>query len=650
MYVKKVTGINKDFMVGADISSYLSLEKSGVVFHDKYGNPGNLFEILKDSGFNYIRLRVWNDPFDENGNGYGAGNCDLSCAIETGKRATAAGLRTKIAFHYSDFWADPGKQMSPKAWRDMDISTRTNALYDYTYESVTALLKAGVDVGIVAVGNENNSTIDGSGMAGVSGRWDTMEQAADLLKLFQAGCDATRKAAKEQNAQNLQVAVHIADPYQTENYLNFADRLSDANIDYDIYGSSYYPFWHGTLENLTDILSQVSKKHNKDVLCVETSYPTTLDDGDGFELYPIKYNENYRYAISPQGAANAYRDVAQAVADVPSQKGLGLFLWEPTWVPVGSPDNWEHNFKLWEEYGSGWAASYGSSYNPQIAGRYGGTGWDNKGMFDFHGYPLPTITVFKDMHEGRDCPITIDVMADSQAEIEYHDELCIEDVMATLPCTALAIYTDNTHKELPVSWDIVPILDALEQMKEKPHVKYLDLTGITCDEGRPHCLLRIAPKNLVQNHSFEDEDMSMWFIDTDYLSRQSKSPKFGDFALGFSRPVPLEANTGIEQTIKIRDSGTYTMEAAITGIAAKQDAKTDCNIYVIKTKKGMEDEDMKDEDTHTVSFELSGYRQWCYPKISGIELSAGDKLTIGVEIRATKGAVGAIDEIYLYKE
>jgi len=644
MHVKKVTGITKDFMRGADVSSYLSQEKSGVIYYDEHGNPGNHFEILKKAGFNYVRIRIWNDPFDEDGNGYGAGNCDLACAIEIGKRATAAGLRTKIAFHYSDFWADPGKQMSPKAWIGMDIANRAQALYEYTYESVTALLEAGVDVGIVAVGNENNATSDGAGMAGVDGRWDTPEQAANLLKLFKAGTEATRNAAKHCGKADLKIAVHIADPYQNENYLNFAARLSEAKIDYDIYGSSYYPFWHGTQENLTDILTQVSQKYDIDVFCVELSYPTTIDDGDGFEVYKIKYGEKYQYAISPQGQANAIRDVSQAIANVPGGRGLGVFLWEPTWIPVGPPSNWEQNFALWEAHGSGWAASYGASYNPQIAGRYGGTGWDNKSVFDFNGHPLPSITVFKDIYEGREPEggIVIDVVEDAEVEVEYFEGLTIEAIMAALPCTALAIYSDNTHKDLPVSWDMVPIMDALAQMEAKPHVRYLELTGITADDGRAHCTLLIAPKNLVQNPSFEAEDMGMWktvyIAGENYASRHTRSPKLGENSFGFSRPVPLAAHFTLEQDIVIENTGTYTFEASVTGDYAKENAENEFYAYV----------NINGELVKKEAFDLPGYRGFNVPKISGIEARAGDIVTIGFAFKASKGISGAIDDVFFY--
>ena len=109
----------QDFLEGVDVSSYLSLKNSGVKYYDYGGNElGNVeyFTFLKSCGVNYIRLRVWNDPYDSDGNGYGGGNNDLASAITMGKWASEAGLKVLIDFHYSDFWADPAKQKAPKAW------------------------------------------------------------------------------------------------------------------------------------------------------------------------------------------------------------------------------------------------------------------------------------------------------------------------------------------------------------------------------------------------------------------------------------------------------------------------------------------------------------------------------------------------------
>ena len=130
LYVEKVDNLSDDFILGMDASAVPSLEASGVRYTDFEGNEADVFKILHDNGINYIRVRVWVDPKDENGNGYGGGNCDLANAIAIGKRATANHMKLLVDFHYSDFWADPSKQMVPKAWANMDIDEKVVAIYD----------------------------------------------------------------------------------------------------------------------------------------------------------------------------------------------------------------------------------------------------------------------------------------------------------------------------------------------------------------------------------------------------------------------------------------------------------------------------------------------------------------------------------------
>ena len=116
LYVKKVENLPEDFLFGMDVSSVIAEENSGVKYYDFDGNETDLFRLLADNGINCVRVRVWNDPRDEQGRGFGGGNCDIGVAEEIGKRAAACGLKLLVDFHYSDFWADPGKQMVPRAW------------------------------------------------------------------------------------------------------------------------------------------------------------------------------------------------------------------------------------------------------------------------------------------------------------------------------------------------------------------------------------------------------------------------------------------------------------------------------------------------------------------------------------------------------
>ena len=190
-----IDGLPDDFIFGMDASSLLVEEKSGVKYYDFDGNEQDPLKTFADSGINYIRLRVWNDPYDENGNGYGGGNNDLPTAIELGKRATEYGMRVMIDFHYSDFWADPKRQHAPKAWEGMSVEEKSSALYDFTKDSLTKLFDAGVDVGMIQIGNEINY-----GMSGET----RLENVIELLK---SGSKAIREVS-EDYGKDIDIVVH----------------------------------------------------------------------------------------------------------------------------------------------------------------------------------------------------------------------------------------------------------------------------------------------------------------------------------------------------------------------------------------------------------------------------------------------------------
>ena len=195
--VKAIQGLSDDFIGGMDVSSMLSLEESGVTFKNANGEVEDLFTLLKESGVNYVRLRVWNDPFTADGQGYGGGNVNADRALTMAKRATAAGLKVLVDFHYSDFWADPSKQQVPKAWKSFegDADKTADTVYDYTKQTLTTFKQAGVDVGMVQVGNETTAKI-----AGISG-WDGMS------KVFSAGSKAIREVLPE-----AKVVIHFTNP------------------------------------------------------------------------------------------------------------------------------------------------------------------------------------------------------------------------------------------------------------------------------------------------------------------------------------------------------------------------------------------------------------------------------------------------------
>ena len=379
LQVEKVENLSKDFIMGMDASCVPALEASGVKYYNYTGEEQDVFQTLAEAGVNYIRVRVWNDPHDAGGNGYGGGNCDIDTAVEIGKRATKYGMKLLVDFHYSDFWADPGKQMAPKAWAGMDLGQKEQALYDYTKECLQKLKAAKVNVGMVQIGNETNN-----GIAGETS-WFNMQ------RLFVAGSKAVREVLPK-----ALVAVHFTNPEKADTYATYASKLDFFGLDYDVFASSYYPFWHGSLENLSKVLTEINEKYGKKVMVIETSYAYTTADTDYFyNTFPGSLS----YACSVQIQADLVRNVIDTVAKIPG--GIGVCYWEGTWISVGGA-SWESNRIKWEKYGSGWATSFAAEYDPYDAGQYyGGCAVDNQAMFDAKGHPLPSLRIFNLVRYGN---------------------------------------------------------------------------------------------------------------------------------------------------------------------------------------------------------------------------------------------------------
>ena len=375
--VEPVEGLADDFIKGMDISSIISQEKSGVVYYDFDGNPQDIFVTLSEAGVNYIRVRVWNDPFDSEGNGYGGGNCDVANAAEIGRRAAECGMKLLVDFHYSDFWADPDRQTAPKAWAELSFEDKKTAIYDYTVESLNQILSAGADVGIVQTGNEING-----GMAGET-------QSENVIELLEQASRAVRDVS-QQSGKDIKIAVHYTDIHKREQIMYHVDTLKSAELDYDIFGVSYYPYWHGSIEDMQETLRDISQARGKSVMILETSYPYTTEDGDGFKNSMSDAEPMNGYPATVQGQAECLRDVIAASSEAGA---IGVCWWEGGWIPVGSDAAF--NSSVWEKYGSGWASSYSAEYDPDNAGKYyGGSSWDNQAMFDFDGHPLDSLNVF----------------------------------------------------------------------------------------------------------------------------------------------------------------------------------------------------------------------------------------------------------------
>lgn len=625
LYVKPVAGLADDFMRGADVSSYLAQKQSGVVYKDFDGNPlsdEGFFKLLQQSGINWVRIRVWNDPKDADGNSYGGGNNDLDTAVQIGKYATAAGLRVFIDFHYSDFWADPAKQMAPKDWARDLFEEKCTKLGSFTKDCLQTLLDAGVDVGMVQVGNETNN--------GVAG-----EKAADRVsRLLSTGCTAVRSIA-EQNKKEILVAVHYTD-INADGFADICGELVGAGVDFDVFAASYYPFWHGSTENLTATLATVASRYNKQVLVAETSYLYTPTDGDGFanSVSSNTAGVELPYEISVQGQANALRQTIDAVAAV-GPAGLGVFYWEPAWLPVGiydpAAENADkllaENTEKWQKFGSGWASSYAASYDKKDAGRYyGGSSWDNQALFAFDGTPLESLRVFRYVYGGTTAPLAIAQVPDMAWDTGVNAPV-------SLPEAAPALLNSGEIKELPVVWNADETA-AAEQAGAGQYVICGTATDPATKTGYPvACELHIKNINTIQNPGLEGEDVSCWHIEGQGVGRKADNNKrTGEHSLHFWSAEKVEYT--VTQTLHAIAPGSYDFSVWLQGGDAGENAKFEAFVLVNETE-------------YTAQIAVTSWQNWAEAAINGIPVAENAQVTVGVRASADAGAWGAWDDFSL---
>lgn len=646
--VEKIA-LTDDFITGADLSSYVSLRESGTVFKDEDGNPlsdAEFFRYLHDGGTNWVRIRIWNNPYDGSGRGYGGGNNDLEKAKTIGKLASDAGMKVLIDFHYSDFWADPGKQQAPKAWKAYSLDEKVAAVESYTLTSLNALKAAGVNVGMVQVGNETNNAICG----------ETTRE--NMAKIFNAGSKAVRAFDPE-----CLVALHFTNPEKGGYQGGWAADLEKNQVDYDVFATSYYPFWHGTTKNLEGVLEYIAETYGKKVMVAETSWTTSWEDGDGHENTAPRTSQALNYDISLQGQADEIRDVINAVNNVNNTqpgKAIGVFYWEPAWISPyyvydedGNADEklLKQNQEAWEKYGSGWAASYASEYDPDDAGKwYGGSAVDNQSWFDFDGTALATAKIYSLIRTGAVAERAISSIRFSEEENPL--EVPLGGTVEYPKATAVYNYKDDDgqlHTEQKdVEWDE----DEKELVNTNKVGEYV-VHGTVKDGDKIYKLtltvkvVRAVSANILKNPGMEAGlSQTDWKVSgaADCISTQEKdwkeNPRTGTYAMNFWSETATEFT--VSQTVT-PEAGTYTFGGYIQGDGAGTE---DVQYAFVEVSDG------SSRSRRQAAFTLNGWRNWSNPQIADIKVNEGETVTVGVTIKATEtgtnGVWGSLDDFYLY--
>jgi arabinogalactan endo-1,4-beta-galactosidase len=291
-----------DYAVGADLSFLKQAEDGGTVFKDaNEAKPG--LQLFKDHGYNWIRLRLFHTPTRLPN--------DLEYTKTLAADAKKLGYKFLLNYHYSDTWADPGKQYIPKAWEGKSHAELVEAVFEYTRDTMAALREGGAMPDMVQVGNEITP-----GMLWPDGRlpnnWDNF---AELLK---AGIRGVEAGAGDAPQPRIMVHIDRGGDKATTKY--FFDKLNTYDVRYDVIGQSYYPWWHGSLLDLRENLIFMANAYDKDIILVEVAY----------NWRPSEYRRKLApFPETPEGQAQFLDEVQRLVLSTPNHRGIGIFWWEP---------------------------------------------------------------------------------------------------------------------------------------------------------------------------------------------------------------------------------------------------------------------------------------------------------------------------------
>ena len=637
-----------DFIMGMDASAVPSLENAGVEYRDFDGEVKDVFAILKDNGITDIRIRIWNYPYQDGHYGdvaysYGGGNCDVENAVAIAERCEAVGLGVIIDFHYSDFWADPGKQALPKAWANYSTDQVEQAIYEFTKESLEDIKETGVKITMVQIGNETTSKMAGSSL------WATTS------KYMNAGSRAVREVTGTVANGGAKVALHFTNP-ERANYTNLASYVS--SVDYDVFGSSYYPAWHGTLKNLSDELKKVHDQFHKEVMVLETSFPFTNEDFDGTGNTAVDKNKVDR-PFTVQGQSNQVLAVIETIAKL-GEYGLGVCYWEGTWIAPA--DNRAETIAKCNEFGCGWASAKagpstigGDGYQENDVTTAGGVVIDNQAFFrSSDGQVLESLKVFKLAKVGQDAPPAADYVYDT--ELFY----TVDEGEVVLPKEVNIVLNDDSRMDVKALWEA----DASEVAEYIHTVDDYVVTGTTIYGGLAVCYIYVQNKNLLVDGSFEDTEghgsvdnlidvPSPWQARRNvpkevlqlYVSNKADDAEMGKNSFHFWDSAAVDFDlyqvVNVSSAVSEFGYGTYSLSIDFAG----GDCGDTQNIYSYVTIT------YKNGTTKTVkgtNVTANGWQQWSR---SSVDFEIDDTVAtieVGIHVTAEAGGWGNIDNAQFF--
>ena len=379
------------YILGVDISSIIEVEKAGGKFYDndRY-RVGDVMELLSWYGINWVRIRLWNDPYTANGEPYGAGTNCIEKAIEIGKRAKKWNMKILLNYHYSDFWAHPDQQARPKAWLHLETAEEVaEELKEYTRETLIRMYNEGAMPDMVQIGNET--------LGGIAGIRDDSASRANEKIVFRAGLEAVREISAEYNYP-IQTMLHVTNGMSTTSW--WFGVMKD--LDFDVIGLSFYPMWHGRRVAFQAGLRNLATIYKKPICILEYSASYTPQGGspNGSNMYGGSNADTITFTDSgedrtiiaqAQVVRNMNNDIMNSTFIDGVRYGIGAFWWEPAWLPLN---------------GTGWVFAAASEwYQMDLPGKTtstrtynnGTVTWANQAFFSFTGTALPSLNAFLQM-------------------------------------------------------------------------------------------------------------------------------------------------------------------------------------------------------------------------------------------------------------
>ncbi|MBN2281928.1 MAG: glycosyl hydrolase 53 family protein [Candidatus Marinimicrobia bacterium] len=349
------TQLQEMFIKGVDLSSLPEVEECGGIFKEK-GIISDPILIFKNHGVNLVRLRIWHTP--------SAGYCNLEKTLVMARRIKSMGLKFLLDLHYSDTWADPGQQSKPESWDGLSFEQLADSVFQYTFNVMASLKKQNTLPDMVQFGNEIICGLlwdDGC----ICDSFNTPEQWAQLAELLGQGILGLRTALGP--GDSVKTMIHIDRGADNSSSQWFFDHLPGTDMEFDIIGLSYYPWWHGTLNDLENNVNDLAQRYNKNIFLVETAYPWTLNWNDDTHNMLGNSNQLHRgYPASVEGQRCFLADLMEIIKNIPNYKGLGVCYWEPGWISA-----------------------------PEA-----GSSWENVTLFNFSGELLSSVSVFEEKETG----------------------------------------------------------------------------------------------------------------------------------------------------------------------------------------------------------------------------------------------------------